>query len=121
MQSMDFSKEMYHMLDLISEQQEVNLRMCTTLVAGFIATNERDVRYMDGCMDSLFDCTEQQSEEEALTRKYIGHIATFNPLEAKERIDDLEDIHMRLVMSQKNYMQGRWTREEKTILRHICF
>ena len=89
---MEFPKEMYDMFERIREQQDANLRMCTTLVAGFIATDERDVNYMDSFMDSLFDCMEQQNEEELLMRKYIDHIATFDAQEAKERTEHLEDL-----------------------------
>ena len=67
-------------------------------MAGFVATDERDVNYMDSFMDSLFDCMEQQNEEELLMRKYIDHIATFDAQEAKERTEHLEDLLRKLRM-----------------------
>ena len=119
---MDFPKEMYDMFERIREQQDANLRMCTTLVAGFIATDERDVNYMDSFMDSLFDCMEQQNEEELLMRKYIDHIATF-VLRKQKNVLSIWKIflgtsltsHVQLVILQKNYMQDRLIRAAKTI------
>lgn len=61
------------------------------MLAGFIATQERDLNYMDEYMDALFDFMDPESDTEMLMRQYYDYIATFDPAEAKERIDSLEN------------------------------
>lgn len=71
--------------------QDIQLRQAKTMLAGFIATDERDIDYMDQHMDTLLDFMDPESETEMLMRKYYDHIAAFNPEEAKERLDSLEN------------------------------
>lgn len=91
MDGIDFPKETYDMLREIGAYQNAQQRLCQTLVAGFISTNEQDVSYMDSFMDTLFDFMDPESDTEELYRDYLAHIATFNPKEAKSRIEDLEE------------------------------
>ena len=42
-------------LELIAEEQMETLRRCRTMVAGFKATKEKDIEYMDDVMDELLD------------------------------------------------------------------
>ena len=86
-----FPQEMIDMFAEIAKQQEAQVRQCKTMLAGFKATGETDLDYMDSYMDCLHDFMEQSGDVESLYLEYIGHIATFNPLEAKERKEDLEE------------------------------
>lgn len=86
-----FPQEMYDMFGRIAEQNDNQLRLCKTLVAGFKATGETDINYMDSYMDSLLDFMDPESDTEQVYRDFISHIATFDPKEAKERLDDLDD------------------------------
>ncbi len=61
------------------------------MLAGFIATQERDLDYMDGYMDTLFNFMDPLSDTDTLMRQYYNYIATFDPKEAKARIERLED------------------------------
>ena len=67
------------------------MRQCRIMVAGFKATGEQDIRYMDGFMDGLWDFMEQGSDTEQLYREYLTYISSFNPEEGKRRFLDLED------------------------------
>ena len=86
-----FSPEMHDMFARIAEQNNNQFRLCKTLVAGFKATGETDIDYMDSYMDSLFDFMDPESETEQVYRDFISHIATFDPKKAKNRLDDLDD------------------------------
>ena len=86
-----FPQEMIDMFAEIAKQQEAQVRQCKTMLAGFKATGETDLDYMDSYMDSLHDFMEQGGNAESLYLEYIDHIATFNPLKAKERKEDLEE------------------------------
>ena len=66
-------------------------RQSASMLPGFIATDERDIKYMDEAMDPLYDFVEPGSSTEGLLRKYLDHIASFSPETAKERMADLED------------------------------
>ena len=66
-------------------------RQVKTMLAGFIALQERDLNYMDEYMDTLFDFMDPMSDTEMLMRQYYDFIATFDPTEAKERLDSLEN------------------------------
>ena len=46
-------QELYDGLKRIAEAQEATMRQCRIMVAGFKATGEQDIRYMDGIMDGL--------------------------------------------------------------------
>ena len=61
------------------------------MLEGFIKLNERDIDYMDRYMDPLFDFMEPGSDTEELIHRYYDYIATFDPQEAKERYDDMEE------------------------------
>ena len=50
------------------------MRQCRTLVAGFKATAEKDINYMDSFMDELWDFMEQGSDTEMLYRDYLAYI-----------------------------------------------
>lgn len=83
-------KRMADLFDAIAESQNKDMRLCKTLLAGFKTTKEKDTGYMDGFMDRLLDFMDPGSEVESLYRKYIAHISTFDPEEAKERLEYLE-------------------------------
>ena len=61
-------------LELIAEEQMETLRRCRTMVAGFKATKEKDIEYMDDVMDELLDFMDQGSEAEHLYRDYIAYL-----------------------------------------------
>ena len=88
---LEFPKEMHDMFQQIAEHHNAQFRLCKTLVAGFKATNEQDLSYMDGYMDTLFDFMDPGGETEALYRDYLAHVATINPKKAKEYEDDLDE------------------------------
>ena len=75
----------------IAEMNNARFRQVKTMLAGFMATQERDIAYMDEYMDVLFDFMDPQSDTEMLMRQYYDYIATFDPKEAKERLDSLEN------------------------------
>ena len=87
----EIPKEMHDSLSQLVKYQNTCFRECTTLLAGFKATKERDIGYMDGYMDRLYDFMDQGSDVEFLYREYITYIASFNPQEGKERIEFLEE------------------------------
>ena len=78
-------------LELIAEEQMQTLRRCRTMVAGFKATKEKDIEYMDDVMDELLDFMDQGSEAEHLYRDYIAYLSSFTPDLAQRRFLELED------------------------------
>ena len=84
-------QKLEEMLAEISRQQDAQLRLCKTLLAGFKATGETDIKYMDSYMEGIHDFMEQGGDAEALYLEYIQHIATFNPKKADERKAELEE------------------------------
>ncbi len=91
MEKKDFPKEFYNMFEMVAEHNNAQFRLCKTLVAGFKATNEQDLSYMDSYMDALFDFMDSGSDTETLYREYFAHIATFNPQKAKEYEESLDE------------------------------
>ena len=87
----EFPQEMNNLFAEVARQQQAQFRMCKTMLAGFKATGETDIDYMDAYMDCLHDFMDQGSDAETLYNEYIDHIATFDYDEAAERKDDLED------------------------------
>lgn len=85
------SKELIEAFRPIMEMNNARLRQVRTMLAGFIATQERDLNYMDEYMDTLFDFMDPQSDTEMLMRQYCDYIATFDAKEAKERINYLDN------------------------------
>lgn len=85
------SKELIEAFRPIVEMNNVRFRQVKTMLAGFIATQERDLNYMDEYMDILFDFMDPESDTEMLMRQYYDYIATFNAEEARRRIDSLEN------------------------------
>lgn len=85
------SKELIEAFRPIVEMNNVRFRQVKTMLAGFIATQERDLNYMDEYMDVLFDFMDPESYTEMLMRQYYDYIATFNAEEARRRIDSLEN------------------------------
>lgn len=75
----------------IVKMNNARFRQVKTMLAGFIATQEKDLNYMDEYMDALFDFMDPQSDTEMLMRKYYDYIATFDTEEARQRIDSLEN------------------------------
>lgn len=75
----------------IIEMNNAQFRQVTTMLAGFIAMQERDIDYMDQYMNALFDFMDPQSDTETLMRQYYDYIATFDAEEARRRIDSLEN------------------------------
>ena len=88
---LQFPQETIDMFAEIAKQQEAQFRQCKTMLAGFKGTGETDLDYMDSYMDCLHDFMEQDGDVESLYLEYIGHLATFNPLKAEERKEDLEE------------------------------
>lgn len=91
MEDSRISKELIEAFRPIVEMNNAQLRQVKTMLAGFIALQERDLNYMDEYMDTLFNFMDPMSETEMLMRQYYDYIATFDPEEARKRIDDLED------------------------------
>lgn len=85
------SKELIEAFRPIAEMNNARFRQVKTMLAGFIATQERDIVYMDEYMDALFDFMDPESDTEMLMRQYYDYIATFDPKEANERLDCLEN------------------------------
>ena len=90
-ESLHFPQEMLDMFAEISRLQDEQFRQCKTMLAGFKATGETDLDYMDSYMECLHDFMEQGGDAESLYLEYIDHIATFSPLTAEERKDYLEE------------------------------
>ena len=91
MEDHKISKELIEAFRPIAEMNNAQFRQVKTMLAGFIATQERDLNYMDGYMDTLFNFMDPLSDTEELMRRYYDYIATFDPQEAKERMEQLED------------------------------
>ena len=85
------SKELIEAFRPIVEMNNVRFRQVKTMLAGFIATQERDLNYMDEYMDVLFDFMDPESDTERLMHQYYDYIATFDAEEARHRIDSLEN------------------------------
>lgn len=75
----------------VAEAQNACLKQCKTMLAGFKALGERDIKYMDGYMDGLWNFIEAGGETEKLYRDYLAYISEFNPKEAQRRFKSLED------------------------------
>ena len=88
---MEFPKDMHDMFQKIAEHHNAQFRLCKTLVAGFKATNEQDLSYMDNYMDTLFDFMDPGGDTEAVYRDYLAHVATFNPQKAKKYEESLDE------------------------------
>ena len=84
------SEEFIEAFRPIMEMNNAQFRQVRTMLAGFIATHERDLKYMDEYMDTLFDFMDPQSDTEMLMRQYCDYIATFDEKEAKVRIRYLD-------------------------------
>lgn len=85
------SKELIDAFRPIMEMNNARFRQVKTMLAGFIATQERDLDYMDEYMDALFDFMDPESDTEMLMRQYYDYIATFDTEEARRRTDSLEN------------------------------
>ncbi len=85
------SKELIEAFRPIMGMNNARFRQVKTMLAGFIATQERDLNYIDEYLDALFDFMDPESNTEMLMRQYYDYIATFDPAEAKGRIDSLEN------------------------------
>ena len=85
------SKELIEAFRPIAEMNNAQFRQVKTMLAGFIALQERDLNYMDEFMDTLFNFMDPLSDTEMLMRQYYDYIATFNPKESKKRIEGLEN------------------------------
>lgn len=124
--TLHFPKEITDLLTLISEQQTAQIRLCRTLLAGFKATREQDVYYMDHLMDPLMDFMDQGDETEDLYRDYLAHIASFDAQEGQKRLDDLEEHlgywakpSMPQHTWQSCFMMDNKTRMERTISKNM--
>lgn len=85
------SKELIDAFRPLMEMNNAQFRQVKTMLAGFIATQARDLNYMDEYMDTLFNFMDPQSDTEMLMRQYYDYIATFDAEEARRRIDSLEN------------------------------
>ena len=79
------------MFKAVAEEQNACMRRCKTMLAGFKALGERDIKYMDSYLDGLWDFMEAGDETEMLYRDYLAYISDFNPKEDRERFADLEE------------------------------
>ena len=59
------SKELIEAFRPIAEMNNARFRQVKTMLAGFIATQERDMAYMDEYMDVLFDFMDSQGARES--------------------------------------------------------
>ena len=91
MEDPKISKELIEAFRPIMEMNNAQFRQVKTMLAGFIATQERDLDYMDRYMDTLFNFMDPLSDTEEVMRQYYNYIATFDPMEAKKRTERLED------------------------------
>ena len=85
------SRELIEAFRPIVEMNNAQFRQAKTMLAGFIATQERDLHYMDEYMDALFDFMDPESDTEMLMRQYYDYIATFDAEDARERTERLEN------------------------------
>ena len=69
------SKELIEAFRPIVEMNNVRFRQVKTKLAGFIATQERNLNYMDEYMDVLINFMDPQSDTEMLTRQYLIELA----------------------------------------------
>ena len=60
------SKELIEAFLPIVEMNNARFRQVKTMLAGFIATHEMDLNYMDEYMDVLFDFMDPESDRERL-------------------------------------------------------
>lgn len=63
------SKELIEAFRPIMEVNNARFRQAKTMLAGFIATQGRDLNYMDEYMDALFDFMDPESDTEMLMRQ----------------------------------------------------
>lgn len=80
-----------HLLETIAHNHENCFRRCRALLAGFKATGEQDVDFMDTLMDDLLDFMDPQSDTERLYRDYIAYVGTFDAQRGNEMLQQLED------------------------------
>ena len=73
------SKELIKAFRPIAEMNNARFRQVKTMLAGFIALQERDLNYMDEYLDTLFNFMDPMSDTEMLMRQYYDYIATFDP------------------------------------------
>lgn len=85
------SRELIEAFRPIMEMNNARFRQVKTMLAGFIATQERDLNYMDEYMDALFDFMDPESDTEMLMRQYYDYIATFDAEDARDRTERLEN------------------------------
>ncbi len=67
----------------IMEMNNARFRQVKTMLAGFIATQEMDLNYMDEYMDTLFDFMDPQSDTELLMREYWSILQPSMPKKQK--------------------------------------
>lgn len=91
MSDFSLSNEILESFAKLAEIHSARLRVSKTMLAGFIATRERDLRYMDQFMDPLYDFIEPGAETEDVMRQYIDYIRSFDAVEARKRTESLED------------------------------
>jgi hypothetical protein len=84
--------QLAEMFKSVAESQQACLKQCKIMLAGFKALGERDINYMDGYMDGLWDFMDAGDETEMLYRDYLAYIASFNPPKGRERMEDLENF-----------------------------
>lgn len=89
--SLNIPDEVKDMLGHVFAMQHAQQRQAVTMLAGFRATGEKDLDYMDSYIDPLYDFMEQGSDTEDIIRKYITYISTFDSQKARERLEDLEE------------------------------
>ncbi len=75
----------------VAENQKACLKHSKTMLAGFKALGEQDIRYMDVYMNELWDFMEAGDETETLYRGYLDYISSFNQPEGSKRLKDLEE------------------------------
>lgn len=74
MEDPKISTELIEAFRPIIEMNNAQFRQVKTMLAGFIATQERDLDYMDGYMDTLFNFMDPLSDTDTLMRQYFKYM-----------------------------------------------
>lgn len=83
--------EFYNNIERILQMERENAEQASRLLQEAMNRGEKNINILDRIADRLLDSMNGFSGEgEDVYRMYLDYIETFNPIEAKERKDDLE-------------------------------
>jgi len=83
--------ELFQLIAHLTELEHKNVELNSELLQDMINKGVQDINKLDQVADRLMDSMLGiTGNGEAMYRKYLDYIETFNPQEAKERKDDLE-------------------------------